>query len=259
MTTRWMSGIWVVFFGFYLGLATPAAGAAAKCPADSVKVGTVCVDKYEASVWETANASLIKKIKAGKVTEAQLLAGGAIQRGVSSDDYPCNNNGNDCTTIFAVSIPGVTPSSRITWFQAQQAAANSGKRLLTNAEWQMAAAGTPDPGTDNETTDCNIGGPPFAVTDTGSRSNCDSRFGVFDMVGNLWEWVADWVPSSTACVPALFAGDLNCLAGASTTSGPGALVRGGDFLDGSFAGVFAVGGLGTPSVADSGIGFRAAR
>ena len=76
----------------------------------------------------------IKKIQTGKVTEAQLLAGGAIQRGVSSDDYPCNDNGNDCTNIYAVSIPGVTPSAFITWFQAQAAAANSGKRLLTNAE-----------------------------------------------------------------------------------------------------------------------------
>lgn len=135
MTTRSMNGISVVFFGFYLGLAAPAAAVAAKCPADSVRVGPICVDKFEASVWETTNAALIKKIKAGTVTEAQLLAGGAIQRGVSSDDYPCNNDGNDCTNIYAVSIAGVTPSSRITWFQAQQAAANSGKRLLTNAEW----------------------------------------------------------------------------------------------------------------------------
>lgn len=30
----------------------------------------------------------------------------------------------------------------MSWFVAQQAALNSGKRLLTNAEWQGAAAGT---------------------------------------------------------------------------------------------------------------------
>jgi formylglycine-generating enzyme required for sulfatase activity len=86
------------------------------------------------------------------------------------------------------------------------------------------------------------------------------------MVGNLWEWVADWVPLSTGgCVPALFAGDLNCLVGASTGAGPGALVRGGSFGgSGSFgggtgAGVFAVIGSGTPSGSGDSIGFRAAR
>jgi len=52
------------------------------------------------------------------------------------------------------------------------------------------------------------------VGDTGSRISCKSRFGAFDMVGNLLEWVADWVPIlSGSCGSALFAGDLNCLAG----------------------------------------------
>jgi len=50
----------------------------------------------------------------------------------------------------------VLPSGCITWFQANQACLLSGKRLLTNREWQGAAASTPDPGTDNGTTDCNI-------------------------------------------------------------------------------------------------------
>ncbi len=230
------------------------------------------MDKYEASVWDLsgipagkAKTALIASIKAGTATEASLLAAVAVQRGVASDDYPCDNNGNDCTTIYAVSIAGVTPSSFITWFQAQAAAANSGKRLLTNAEWQIAAAGTFDPGVSAAgSLDCNTknggGAGVDAVVDTGSRSNCVSRFGVYDMVGNLDEWVADWVPPSTTCVTALFASDFNCLAGASTAFGPGALVRGGDFILGASAGVFAVRGDGTPSSADGSLlGFRAAR
>jgi hypothetical protein len=234
MKTRSIIGLAVAFFGGYLGLAAPVAGktAAAACPPDSVLVGRTCVDKYEASVWDLsgipagkAKTTLIAAIKAGTATEATLLAAGAVQRGVSSDDYPCDNNGNDCTNIFAVSITGVTPSAFITWFQAQAAAANSGKRLLTNAEWQIAAAGTPDPGVSAAgSLDCNTknggGAGVDAVVDTGSRSNCVSHFGAFDMVGNLWEWVADWVPLSTDCPPALFANDLNCLAGASTTAVP---------------------------------------
>ncbi len=40
---------------------------------------------------------------------------------------------------------------------------------------------------------------------------------------------------------------------------PAALLRGGDFVNGTSAGVFAVGGSNTPLEADSDIGFRAAR
>jgi formylglycine-generating enzyme required for sulfatase activity len=80
------------------------------------------------------------------------------------------------------------------------------------------------------------------------------------MVGNLWEWVADWTPLSTACVTSLFGtSDSNCLVGASTTAGPGALIRGGSFGVDTYAGVFAVLGGSTPSLASSSLGFRAAR
>lgn len=237
------------------------------CPLDSVLVGTTCIDTYEASVWQTTNASVIAKIKDGTVTLADLNAAGAIQRGASSDDYGagCPDTGNGCVDFYAVSIPGVTPSAFLTWFQVVAAARNAGKRLPTNAEWQAAALGTPDPGTDNGTTNCNITSTTFTLPEdpvnTGSRANCVSDVGAFDMVGNLWEWVADWVPRSTTCVPELFAGtaDFNCLAGASTAAGPGALVRGGGFGNGSSAGVFAVHGGFTLSFAGDGVGFRAAR
>ncbi len=75
----------VMFVGAFSGLLL-ASAALAKCGQDSVQVGPVCVDKYEASVWETTNVALVKKIKAGKATEADLLAAGADQRGVCSDD-----------------------------------------------------------------------------------------------------------------------------------------------------------------------------
>src|SRR5262249_18835694 len=52
---------------------------AGKCPPDSVKVGNVCIDTYEASVWQIApsNTSLVKLVQAGKATLAKLTAGGA--------------------------------------------------------------------------------------------------------------------------------------------------------------------------------------
>jgi hypothetical protein len=58
----------------------------------------------------------------------------------------------------------------------------------------------------------------------------------------------------------LFGGDdLNCLAGASTGGGPGALLRGGGFNSLELAGVFAVDGRFTPSQSSEEFGFRAAR
>ena len=228
-------------------------------------VGKLCVDKYEASVWEIPadNPVLRSQVKTGTATLAALTAGGVLHGG-GTDKYPCRDTGNDCETIYAVSIAGVRPSAYITWFQAQQACLNAGKRLLTNAEWQGAAAGTPDPGTDNGSTDCNIindGVPANEPGTTGSRATCVSRWGVFDMVGNLSEWVADWVPPATACVGEIFGGtgDFNCLAGASTTFGPAALLRGGSFDTGPGSGVFAIYGATTPSEPVFDLGFRCAR
>ncbi|MBZ0169140.1 Serine/threonine-protein kinase pkn1 [Candidatus Methylomirabilis lanthanidiphila] len=234
------------------------------CPPDAVLVGTTCIDKYEASVWQTADAALIAKIKDGTVTLADMTGAGATQLGLAIGDLAaagCPDTGNGCGDFYAVSIPGVTPSASITWFQAATAARNAGKRLPTNAEWQAAALGTPDTaGADDGSTTCNTDNRAPGVTATGSRSACVSDVGAFDMVGNLWEWVADWTPLSTACITDLFgSGDWNCLAGASLTAGPGALLRGGGWNEGSDAGVFAVVGSDVPWYASSGIGFRCAR
>ncbi len=208
------------------------------CPPDSVRSGDICIDKYEASVWRIppGATTLVQQVQGGTATLVDLVAGGATQLGIGfTDDYaPCADSGQNCTDdIYAVSLPGVTPSAYITWFQAQAACENARKRLPSNAEWQAAVIGTPDPGPDNGTTDCNTRSCLSAVP-TGSRSSCKSARGAFDMVGNLYEWVADWVPRSTACgtwsAGVSPTGDYQCLAGAATTGEPGALLRGGDFL-----------------------------
>ena len=211
------------------------------CPSDMVSVGGFCIDKYEASVWDSAT--------------------GTTQYGVAVDDYPCTDNGQNCTNIYARSVAGVVPSIRITWSQAQQACHNVGKRLPTNAEWQQAVTGTPDPGPDNGITDCNTASAGAAVN-TGSRSSCVSAAGAFDMVGNLHEWVADWVPQSTGCPNwGPFSNDLMCLSGASTTAtAPGALLRGGGWNSFTAAGPFYVdGSSGGPKYQDNRTGFRCAR
>jgi formylglycine-generating enzyme required for sulfatase activity len=257
-----------------VGLPMAAATAAAAgfprfpvrgCRPDAVAAGTICLDKYEASVWRvpsptTTNANLVTRIHLGRAARDDLIAGGATQLGTASDDYaPCTKNGQNCANdIFAVSLPAEMPSAFVTWFQAQEACANSGKRLPTSTEWQVGANGTPDPGPDDHATTCNSDGD--GVSLTGSRRGCVSARGTFDMVGNLAEWVADWVPASTFCPGwANFSDDQMCLSGASTTANfPGALLRGGWFFGREIAGPFAVTEF-PPFRSTSFVGFRCGR
>ena len=94
-----------------LMIAAPAAAAGPptfpvrRCAADAVLAGTVCLDRYEASVWRvpnptTTNASLVRKIQMGQATPADLTAGGATQLGTAGDDYaPCADNGGKSRLI----------------------------------------------------------------------------------------------------------------------------------------------------------------
>jgi len=247
-------------------LAEPVA--AKKCPGDSVQVGNVCVDKYEASVWEIApaNTALIKKVQKGRIGAVADLAGAAA-RGVTGDDYGtgCPDTGNGCMHFYAVSVPATTPSRHVTWFQAAAACANAGKRLLTNQEWQVAALGTPDPGTDDGISDCNITSATNVLPEdpvaSGSRSLCVSDRGAFDMVGNLWEWVADWTDLAPLCTnwDAAHGTDRSCVGGDGSVNLPGALLRGGFFNFGTDAGVFTIFASGDPTLSNNHVGFRCAR
>jgi hypothetical protein len=230
-------------------VAQGGCGTAVAGTGEMVGVGPFCIDQHENSVWTqpTGGTQL--------TTDAKL-------------DAACPDNGQpsgtaDCEDFYARSVSGVEPARRITWFQAQQALANSGKRLPTNAEWQAAVSGTPD------SRACNVS--TSAVQNTGANAGCVSRFGVFDMVGNVWEWVADWDEEAFACTswPAGFGSDITCVgrgSGEASSRFPGALIRGGDFNVGTDAGPFAVNAGSQPSdsvggigVVGSGIGFRGAR
>ena len=98
------------------------------------------------------------------------------------------------TTAAAYSTTGNEPATSVTWFQAERLCANAGKALCSNAEWSAAALGSPDGvastgtgGTCDTTAEGNRPG--------GQGTSCQSFFGAQDMTGDVWEWVADWMPS----------------------------------------------------------------
>jgi hypothetical protein len=88
---------------------------------EMVRVGSICVDKYPASLWDgnTAGAAAVNPIPGG-----------------------CATNGDGCTGIFAQSRANpdtaLKDGTAISWARAARACANAGKRLLAPGEWMMA-------------------------------------------------------------------------------------------------------------------------
>jgi hypothetical protein len=172
------------------------------CPPDMASVDDrYCVDKYEASLVEV------------------------LENGDERAWSPFTSV--EGHTVRAVSDPGVVPQGYVSEVQAIEACSLSGKRLCRPAEWRKACMG-PEPttygyGQSNEPGRCNDSGrSPVAaiygatndlgerkqwnwdhmndpalnqldgtVAKTGSHEGCTNGYGVYDMVGNLHEWVAD--------------------------------------------------------------------
>ena len=154
-----------------------------------------------------------------------------VNRETKPAGYPMPERGAEASPSFepkAVSVPGKVPASFVTRQAAELACANAGKRLCNHQEWYKACAGPDGPssgkaypyGTTYQVGKCNVnlysGWPPLIIgrTNQGNdmmdprigtvKSNgvemkqptqsfpeCVNEYGVFDMVGNVHEIIAD--------------------------------------------------------------------
>jgi formylglycine-generating enzyme required for sulfatase activity len=133
-------------------------------------------------------------------------------------------------TFVAESRAGVRPQAYISQLEAARACENAGKRLCKLNEWYRACRGEHDTrypyGAAYVRGRCNVGKPhlltllhgsdpnawsyekafndpeldrrPGFLAETAEYSGCVSSAGIFDLVGNLHEWVADRVDASIA-------------------------------------------------------------
>jgi formylglycine-generating enzyme required for sulfatase activity len=145
---------------------------------DEQPAHTVTLEAFEIDMFEVNNADFARFVEeTGYQTEAEKAG---------ESGWRAYAEGKD-----------THPVVKVTWNDADAYCQWAGKRLPTEAEWEKAARGEEgliypwgnewDPAQANT----KEGGLRGTVA-VGSFPGGASPYGVFDMAGNVWEWMADW-------------------------------------------------------------------
>jgi formylglycine-generating enzyme required for sulfatase activity len=165
--------------------------------ADELPVHEVCISDFEMDVHEVTIAEYAACVDAEGCTE------------------PAYSTSKTRTTYYGDPAYDDFPVIHVSWDQATEYCAWAGKRLPTEAEWEYAARGGlagkrypwggDTPGDVNADIDCgdanyargdqwsecfDVGG---LENDTHAVGTYPANgYGLYDMAGNVWEWVNDW-------------------------------------------------------------------
>jgi formylglycine-generating enzyme len=189
-------------------VATPDLGTAGNCPDGMLEVeGDYCSDaNIEQKCLKYIDPEGVFPRRCAEFAPTTKCAGKTTKKHFCIDRFEYPNKA------------GENPVVMKTWYEAKDACSNIGKRLCGDTEWTVACEGQdrlPYPyGYDRNAEACNIdkahpdvnekalgsGDPKVRDAEakrlwqgepSGSRASCVSPYGVFDMTGNVDEWVVN--------------------------------------------------------------------
>lgn len=144
---------------------------------DELPIHQVRLDAFHIDRYEVTNARFRPCVEAGTCEPPKSCVYGQPTYG---DEAKANH-----------------PVGCVSWSNAKTYCEWRGARLPTEAEWEKAARGTDERtypwgnGSPSRSL-LNYNGNVGATTPVGSYPDGVSSYGLYDMAGNVWEWVADW-------------------------------------------------------------------
>ncbi|MDO9391542.1 MAG: SUMF1/EgtB/PvdO family nonheme iron enzyme [bacterium] len=197
---------------------------------DELPQHTVYLDDYQISKYEVTNAQYQAFMDDGGYSNSTYW---------TTDGWTWRTNSNTTEPDFwtsgnynsGLAFPNY-PVVGVNWYEAYAYCKWAGGSLSTEAQWEKAARGTDARyypwGSTWDGLKCNSNDNVLPDTFTyssqvGYFSTGQSPYGVFDMAGNIWEWVNDWYQS-----------DYYGISPTSNPTGPtsgstGHVLRGGSF------------------------------